>query len=533
MVAVSVLWIPIIESLQGGQLYIYIQSIAAALAPPIAAVYCLAISWTRMNEKGAFWGLVLGLAIGLVRMALEVVYPEPRCYEVDTRPAILAQVHYMYFATILFWVTIGACVSVSLITKPPEAFRIIRTTYWTRFDKTPRPDDCERVEIETIAPVERGDGGFQLNRLEDGFESGKKKKKTKKNRKLANSEESSSSLISKAFEWICGFHEDPIAAAAGEDEDANALLHHLDSVASLEQTSREKLFLNSCLCVIMALTVFLFIFFSVPSPVTKPSFQRMATSGSADGRLEFTDLETLLTDVNSTLEHTWPSNFEILTVETLQTTFDRRPDDSSEATLLTMGLRIFVGFLLGSHEDEEEAGGGGEDGSGNNGHEMSHVICEAIGLADFAPRKRPDGTFETFSDLVLRASRKCSSRSDIRITNIQAVDMRMSPEGFMDSRKTYFYDDPKSSFIRIVRVAFVVRYPCPNESSTLSIVRQPNNRSGSWSCRHFRPKLVGFCGKSLETINDVVRQINEWMTTQKGTFISVESCLIPVDTTRP
>ncbi|CAG0924537.1 unnamed protein product [Notodromas monacha] len=131
--------------------------------------------------------------------------------------------------------------------------------------------------------------------------------------------------------------------------------------------------------------------------------------GGADGRLEFTDLETLLTDVNSTLEHTWPSNFEILTVETLQTTFDRRPDDSSEATLLTMGLRIFVGFLLGSHEDEEEAGGG-EDGSGNNGHEMSHVICEAIGLADFAPRKRPDGTFETFSDLVLRASRKCSSR---------------------------------------------------------------------------------------------------------------------------
>jgi Na+/proline symporter len=91
MVAVSVLWIPIIENLQGGQLYIYIQSIAAALSPPIAAVYCLAICWTRMNERGAFWGLLVGFVSGVVRLVLEVVYPDPRCYEVDTRPAVIAK----------------------------------------------------------------------------------------------------------------------------------------------------------------------------------------------------------------------------------------------------------------------------------------------------------------------------------------------------------------------------------------------------------------------------------------------------------
>jgi uncharacterized sodium:solute symporter family permease YidK len=51
MVAVGILWIPIIKNMQGAQLYIYIQSIAAYLAPPIAAVYLLAILWQKANEK--------------------------------------------------------------------------------------------------------------------------------------------------------------------------------------------------------------------------------------------------------------------------------------------------------------------------------------------------------------------------------------------------------------------------------------------------------------------------------------------------
>ena len=51
MVVISIVWIPVIEQMQGGQLYIYIQSICAYLAPPIAAVYCMSLLWTRANEK--------------------------------------------------------------------------------------------------------------------------------------------------------------------------------------------------------------------------------------------------------------------------------------------------------------------------------------------------------------------------------------------------------------------------------------------------------------------------------------------------
>jgi len=50
MVVIGILWIPIIESMQGAQLFIYIQAISAYLAPPIASVYLIAILWKRANE---------------------------------------------------------------------------------------------------------------------------------------------------------------------------------------------------------------------------------------------------------------------------------------------------------------------------------------------------------------------------------------------------------------------------------------------------------------------------------------------------
>lgn len=51
MVGIGILWIPIIKNMQGAQLYIYIQSVTAYIAPPIAAVYLVAILWIKANEK--------------------------------------------------------------------------------------------------------------------------------------------------------------------------------------------------------------------------------------------------------------------------------------------------------------------------------------------------------------------------------------------------------------------------------------------------------------------------------------------------
>jgi uncharacterized sodium:solute symporter family permease YidK len=50
LLVVSVAWVPVIESTQGGEMYSYIQSVAAYLSPPIAAVYCTALFNPQINE---------------------------------------------------------------------------------------------------------------------------------------------------------------------------------------------------------------------------------------------------------------------------------------------------------------------------------------------------------------------------------------------------------------------------------------------------------------------------------------------------
>ena len=52
---------------QDARLFDYIQSITSYLCPPITAVFLLAIFWPRCNEPGAFWGLMSGQVIGILR----------------------------------------------------------------------------------------------------------------------------------------------------------------------------------------------------------------------------------------------------------------------------------------------------------------------------------------------------------------------------------------------------------------------------------------------------------------------------------
>uniref|UniRef100_A0A6I8PIN5 Solute carrier family 5 member 2 n=1 Tax=Ornithorhynchus anatinus TaxID=9258 RepID=A0A6I8PIN5_ORNAN len=57
IVGVSVAWLPVVQAAQGGQLFDYIQAISSYLAPPVSAVFVLALFVPRVNEPGAFWGL--------------------------------------------------------------------------------------------------------------------------------------------------------------------------------------------------------------------------------------------------------------------------------------------------------------------------------------------------------------------------------------------------------------------------------------------------------------------------------------------
>ncbi|XP_020795862.2 sodium/glucose cotransporter 1 [Boleophthalmus pectinirostris] len=142
LIGVSIAWIPVVQNAQSGQLFDYIQSITSYLTPPVAAVFMLAIFCKRVNEPGAFYGLMIGLAIGLSRMIAEFVYGTGSCVNPSNCPTIICGVHYLYFSIILFTISCILILGISLMTKPIDDKHLYRLC-WTLRNNTE-----ERIDIE-------------------------------------------------------------------------------------------------------------------------------------------------------------------------------------------------------------------------------------------------------------------------------------------------------------------------------------------------------------------------------------------------
>ncbi|CAL1594475.1 unnamed protein product [Knipowitschia caucasica] len=78
-----------------------------------------------------------GLLVGVIRMAVDFSFPVPACGEVDTRPAVLSQVHYLYFSLILFALSALVICVVSLATPPLPPHCLHRLTWWSRHSQEP------------------------------------------------------------------------------------------------------------------------------------------------------------------------------------------------------------------------------------------------------------------------------------------------------------------------------------------------------------------------------------------------------------
>uniref|UniRef100_A0AAQ5ZL03 Sodium/glucose cotransporter 1 n=1 Tax=Amphiprion ocellaris TaxID=80972 RepID=A0AAQ5ZL03_AMPOC len=151
LIGLSIAWIPVVQSAQSGQLFDYIQSITSYLTPPIAALFILAIFCKRVNETGAFWGLMIGLLIGLSRMIAEFAYGTGSCVSPSDCPTIICGVHYLYFSIILFTVSCIIILSVSVMTKPIDDKHLYRLC-WSLRNRTE-----ERVDLEQDDWVDNGD----------------------------------------------------------------------------------------------------------------------------------------------------------------------------------------------------------------------------------------------------------------------------------------------------------------------------------------------------------------------------------------
>ncbi|NXL85698.1 SC5A9 protein, partial [Alectura lathami] len=240
LVVISILWIPIIQSANSGKLFDYIQSITSYLAPPITALFILAIFCKRINEPGAFWGLVFGLAIGLVRMIIEFIYSTPSCGEEDRRPAVLKDLHYLYFALILCVLTAIVIVLVSLCTPPIPEEKLACLTWWTRHNKSPLNDlkNC-KSESAQINPA---------NGESDLVESGD----------VGSKEEAGSKppCWKVLYLWFCGLSPSPTPALSQEER--AALERRLTSI---EEKPIWKAVCNVNALLLLTINVFLWGYF--------------------------------------------------------------------------------------------------------------------------------------------------------------------------------------------------------------------------------------------------------------------------------
>ncbi|KAJ8403769.1 hypothetical protein AAFF_G00346370 [Aldrovandia affinis] len=186
IVSISICWVPVVQAAQSGQLFDYIQSVTSYLAPPIAAIFFLAVFVKRVNEPGAFWGLMGGLAMGLCRMAPEFAFGTGSCLFPSTCPTVVCGVHYLYFAVLLFLCTAALVLIVSYCTPAIPDRHLHRLVFSLRHSKEVR-DDLDEEEQERGRRARREAEDKSRTKLEQGEEEGR-----------------TQSGISRLIGWFCG-----------------------------------------------------------------------------------------------------------------------------------------------------------------------------------------------------------------------------------------------------------------------------------------------------------------------------------------
>jgi solute:Na+ symporter, SSS family len=152
LVVLGLSWIPFVEAAEGG-LYVYIQSIQAYISPPIAAVFLIGLLWSRLNAQGALASLLTGLALGMLRLVLEIVAGPGRAGLAEGSVAAwIVGINFLYYAILLFAVCSAVLVVVSLLTAPPDRQQIAGLTFATA------DEAVLSAEGERLVPVQEVGG---------------------------------------------------------------------------------------------------------------------------------------------------------------------------------------------------------------------------------------------------------------------------------------------------------------------------------------------------------------------------------------
>ena len=132
-----------------GTLYGYIQSVQAYIAPPIAAVFLLGVFWGRLNGTGALASLLTGFVLGTGRLAAEVFKGS---LGEGSWLFWYADVNFLHMAVLLFLVSAGVLVVVSLLTAPPPLEKTAGLT-WVPARRSDTGSDPARRRVDVALSV--------------------------------------------------------------------------------------------------------------------------------------------------------------------------------------------------------------------------------------------------------------------------------------------------------------------------------------------------------------------------------------------
>ncbi|MEE4111135.1 MAG: sodium:solute symporter [Halieaceae bacterium] len=144
VVVLGLAWIPIMPMISEGGLYQYLQNVQGYLAPPIVAVFLLGLFSSRINARGAAWGLGLGFVLGMGKLIIQALFGEGKLES----PALLGAIgdfSFLYFSGVLFLICVVTIVVASWTGAAPDRERIRGLTYdsidraavrasWNRWD---------------------------------------------------------------------------------------------------------------------------------------------------------------------------------------------------------------------------------------------------------------------------------------------------------------------------------------------------------------------------------------------------------------
>jgi solute:Na+ symporter, SSS family len=129
MVVLGLAWIPFMKYISS-QVYIYLQSVQAYIAPPIAACFLLGIFFRRLNGKGAMASLLTGLVLGVLRLVLEFANGTGKTgLAAGSLWEWIAEFNFLHYAVLLFVICTAVLFVVSMATPPPELAKTEGLTY--------------------------------------------------------------------------------------------------------------------------------------------------------------------------------------------------------------------------------------------------------------------------------------------------------------------------------------------------------------------------------------------------------------------